>query len=37
MLKQLMEVFEILDRPDASGEKFKEYLDSIGNNNCRVN
>ena len=37
MLKQLMEVFEILDRPDASGKKFKEYLDNIGNNNCIVN
>jgi len=32
-----MEVFEILDRPDASGKKFKEYLDNIGNNNCIVN
>ena len=29
LLKQLMEAYELLDRPDASGEMVKEYLQSI--------
>jgi len=37
MLKQVIDVFEILDSPDASGKKFKEYLNTIGENNCKVN
>ena len=30
VLKQMMEVYEILDNPDASGQKIKEYLMSLG-------
>lgn len=36
MLKQVIDIFEILDTPHASGESFIKYLNTIGKNNCEV-
>lgn len=36
MLKQVIDIFELLDSPNASGEGFVKYLNTIGENNCEV-
>lgn len=36
MLRKIIDLFDMLDGPDASGEMFLEYLNGIGANNCEV-
>lgn len=37
MFKQVIDLYELMDNPKASGLMFKKYLDGIGKNNCRIN
>ncbi len=36
ILKQVLEMYELLDKPNANGYEVKEYFESIGNDNVKV-
>ena len=37
ILKQVIEIFELLDKPSANGGEVAKYIENYGNDNLKVN